>query len=75
MFVCLSVCFVWGFTFYSYGDITITGKGLQIFTYTRHSHPLSSEGSSACHTYCNTGLLFIMIISEDPWRIHLLPSV
>ena len=34
---------------------------LQIFlTYTRHSWPLSSEGSSACHTYCDTGHPFIM---------------
>ena len=37
------------------------------------SWPLSSEGSLTCHTHCDTGLPFIMIISEDPW--HLLPSV
>ena len=37
----------------------ITGKGLQIFTYTRHSRPLSSEGSLAYHTDCDTGLPFI----------------
>ena len=30
--------------FHSFGDVTITGEGLQIFTYTRHSWPLSSEG-------------------------------
>ena len=29
----------------------------------------------ACNTYCDTGLLFIMVISEDPWHSHLLPSV
>ena len=79
--ICLFVClFVWGFTshsriFHSYGDVTITSEGLHILTFTRHSSPLSSEGSLACHTYCDTGLLFIMIITEDPWRIHLLPSV
>ena len=24
------------------------------------------EGSLACHTYCDTGHLFVMVISEDP---------
>ena len=33
---------VWGLSshsriFHSYGDVTITGEGLQIFTYARHS--------------------------------------
>ena len=37
--------------------------------------PLSSEGSLTRHTYCDTGLPFIMVISEDPWHSHLLPSV
>ena len=32
----------------------------------RHLWPLSSEGSIACHTYCDTGHPFIMVISEDP---------
>ena len=50
------------------------GEGLQILTYARHSWPLSSEGSFTCHTYCDTGLPFIMVISEDPWHSHLLPS-
>ena len=27
---------------------------------------LSNEGSVACHTYCDTGQPFIMVISEDP---------
>ena len=40
-----------------------------------HSWPLSSEGSLACHTYCDTGHPFIMVISEDPWYSHLLLSV
>ena len=31
-----------------------------------HSWPLSSEGSLACHTYCDTGHPFILVISEDP---------
>ena len=36
-------------------DVTVTGEGLQSLTYARHSWPLSSEGSSACKTYCDTG--------------------
>ena len=58
--------------FHSYGDVTITGEGLQICTYARHSWSLSSEGSSAGHTFCDTGHPFIMVISEDHW--HLSPS-
>ena len=47
--------------FHSYGDITIDGEGLlQILTYTRRSWPFSSEGSLACHPYCDTGLTFII---------------
>ena len=37
---------------YSYGDVTITGEGLELLTYARHSWPLSSGGSLACNTYC-----------------------
>ena len=33
-------------------------KGCNFMTYIRHSLPLSSEGSLACYTYCNTGLPF-----------------
>ena len=63
--------FVWGLSshsgnVHSYGDVTITDEGLQILTYAWQSSPLSSEGSLACHTYCDTGHLFIMVISEDP---------
>ena len=52
--------------FHSYGDVTVAGEGQQILTYARHSWPLSSEGSLACHTYCDTGHPFIMVISEYP---------
>ena len=52
--------------FHSYGDLIITVEGLQIFSYTRHSWQLSSEGSLACHTYCDTGHPFIKVISDDP---------
>ena len=57
--------------FQSYGDVTIASEGPQILTYARHSWPLSSEGSLTCHTYCDTGLPFIMVISEDPLHSHL----
>ena len=45
--------------FHSFGEVTVTADGLQILAYTRHSWPLSSEGSLACHTYRDTGLPFI----------------
>ena len=51
---------------HSFGDVTITGEGLQILTNARHSWPLSSEGSILCYTYCNTGDPFLMVISENP---------
>ena len=35
--------------FHSFGDVTIPGEGLHILTCTRHSWPLSSEGSLKCH--------------------------
>ena len=57
--------------FCSFGDFTIEGKGLQILTYARHSLAFCSEGSLACHTYCDTGHPFIMVISEHPWHSHL----
>ena len=50
--------------FHSYGDVSITREGLQILTYAQHSRPLSSEGSLACHTYCDTGHPSIMVISK-----------
>ena len=63
--------FVCGFyptrEFFTQGDVTITGEGLQcFFTYARHSWPLSNEDSLACHTYCDTGHPFMMVIPEDP---------
>ena len=68
--------------FHSYGDVTIASKGLRLcrvsdaqVTYARHSWPLSSGGSLTCQTHCDTDLPFIMVISENPWHSHLLPSV
>ena len=61
--------------YHAYGDVIIAIEGLLILTYARHSWPLSIEGSLACHTYCDTGHPFIMIICKDTWHAHLLPSV
>ena len=36
---------------------------------------MAIEHSIACHTYCDTGHRFKMVISEDPWHSHLLPGV
>ena len=76
--VAIADLFVWkshSRMFHSYGDVIIAGLELQMFTYARHSWPLSIEGSLACHTYCETGHPFIIVIFEDPWHSHLLPSV
>ena len=61
--------------FHSYYYVTITGEGLQILTHARHLWSLSSEGSLAFHSYCDTEHPFTIVISEDPWHSHLLPSV
>ena len=34
-----------------------------------------SEGSLACHTYCNTRRPFMTVISEDPWHSYLMPML
>ena len=79
MFVCFLCLFgVYCLTrniFHPYGDVNIIGEGLQILTYAKHSLPLSSEGSWACHNYCDTGHPFIMVIPEYPWQSRLLPRV
>ena len=55
----------------------IVCEGLQIFTYAWHSWPLNSEGPLACYmyTYCDTGHLLIMVISENLWHSRLLLSI
>ena len=79
LFVCLFVSSIsthWRM-FHLFGsvNITCTSEGLQVLTYARHSWPLSREESLVCHTYCNREHLFIMVIFEDPWQLHLLLSV
>ena len=77
LFVCLGSLVFFSLDTFSliYGDVTITGERLQFFAYTRYSWPLSSESSLECHTFCDMGNPFMMIISEDPWYSHLMPSV
>ena len=78
IYICL---FDWSYSshsriFHPVGDVTIAGEGLQILTYDRYLWPLSREDSAACHNYCETGYLFIMVaISKDPWYLHLLSRV
>ena len=69
--VCLFVWLsVWGFSshsriFHPYGNVTITDGGIQNLTYARYFWPLSSEGSLACETYCDTGHPFIIITDKN----------
>ena len=48
---------------------------LQILTYARHSWPLSSECSFIVPHLLSGGQPSLLVISEDPWYSHLLPSV
>ena len=70
MFVCLLVCVF----FVPLENFSLmTGEGLQILTYARHSWPLSCEDGTPNVT---RGIhSFKMVISEDPWPSHLLSSV
>ena len=68
VYVCMFVCSFHSRIFHSYGDVAITGERMQILTNARHVRPLSSEGSLACHTHCDTGHPFIItvFIFDDP---------
>ena len=67
LFVCLGGIFVPEFSTRREIKVTMTGEGLQLLTYARHSWPLSSEGSLyGCHTYSDTGHPIKVDISEDP---------
>ena len=59
-----SFVFVWFLVFYillknshSYGNVTITGEGQQILTYTRHKWPLSSKGGTIVYIGNLPGLM------------------
>ena len=78
LFVCLFVCLACFAPLENFSLIKRRQhyrEGLHILSYARHSWPLNSGGSLACHTYCDTGRPFIMVISNDSWHSHLLPSV
>jgi hypothetical protein len=47
-------------------DVKIAGEGLQnLGLYARRSGPLSGEGSSPCHTYCDTESRFFRSHPKD----------
>jgi hypothetical protein len=73
--------------FHLYGDVTMTGEGLQnLGLDARRSGPLSREGSLSCHTYCETGPRFFRSHPKDcpiqspvmthtgMWRIYFHPD-
>ena len=60
---CLFVCSSHSRNFHSYEDVSNWRWVLQILTSARYSWPLSRKGSLPCHSYCNTGHPFIMVIS------------
>ena len=64
--------FVWVSS--SHSNISLMWRRHQ-YRWSRHSWPLSSGGSSACHLYCDPGYPFIMVISDDPCYSYLFPSV
>ena len=65
----LLICF-FSNMFYSYGDVTITGEGLQILTYTRHLWPFFSVP----HVLWHGSPVYTIVISEDPRHSLLLPG-
>ena len=70
-------CLFWGLSSHSrivlsYEDVTTAGKVLQILTYARHSWSLSSEGSLACHNYCDMGRHFLGPVTLTQWNGHYL---
>ena len=75
VFFCLEFFVPFEIFFHSFGDVTIACEGMQILTYARRFWLLSSEGSLACHTYCNTRHPFIMVVFGDPWHSHLMAII
>ena len=71
-FHCLLKSFMFHSRIFSHskGDVTITSKGLQILTYTRHLYTLSSKNSLAYYTNCGKGHWCIMAISSVSRDTH-----
>ena len=55
--------FVWGLSSHSRFFTHMETLLLLVMTYARHSCPWNSEGSFACHTYCDTMYLFVWPMS------------
>jgi hypothetical protein len=51
--------------FHLYGDVTITGEGLQNLGLCSALMPFSREGSLSCHTCCDTGPRFFRSHPKD----------
>ena len=64
---------LWNFSsriFHSYEDVTINDEGLQTMFSALHPWPLSRNGTLACHTFCDTGALFIWSYPRN-YDIHI----
>jgi hypothetical protein len=73
--------------FFTYGDVTITGEGLQNLGYARRSEPSSRDGSLSCHICSDTGPLSFWFYTKDRqfqwplstnkgmWRTHSNPDL
>ena len=61
--------------FHWFGDVTITGKRLQISTYARQLLSMGEGGGSVPHLlWQGTSVYILMVISEDPWHSYLLSA-
>jgi hypothetical protein len=71
----LFVCFESHDQFFSYlATVTIAGDRTANLDLCLALMTFSSEGSFTCHTYCDTGPLFLRSYSKDPW-LYLLSAV
>jgi hypothetical protein len=65
---CLFVCFESHKQFLSYlATVTIAGDRAANLDLCLALTAFSSEGSFTCHTYCDTGHLFLRSYPKDPW--------
>ena len=65
MFICFGFFLSHSRICHLYGDFAITDEGLHMLTYALLSWPLSSKGSSAYHSYCDTWHLFKIFEDHD----------
>jgi hypothetical protein len=75
LFVCLFDCLESHKQFFSYlATVTITGDGAANLDLCLALTTFSSKGSFTCHTYCDTGPLFLRSYPKDLW-FYLLNAV